>query len=516
MELKVFLTYIGLLFTAYNVNPEYRKLQIELSSIIWKVLFVITLILLFLSSNEIFKEYLLYTLDIKCYIYNWIWISKYHLIVVLNVFSLYKIFTASQLSKNNSKIFFELIKNLEVEKKYDLKSKVIKNNLENIFKYKNHQTFLSRLQNKIYNLISPSSNYLERIEKDLTKISQLQKDYLDNGGDINKLNEIEQLPNTKYTKIEKFRELLAKLIKPKSFQNYFSEVYNLILDKKFIKYILKNDEQFGLEILRYIAQYGYFIESYQYIEYFLKKTLSNKNSLVFKLLYENKENIKFIIENQQYENGFDLGLIVCETIENLVIKNKKELQKVYSNNNENKVYKHISNLYKILGELETDKMHLAGTPYYIQIELIKLIDFSEKQENQNLAFQLLLKQLDTMKDLSLKTKGNYFIEHNFDDLLEESFKIENINEDLVLEIALYYSDYIFDKFTKIITVENKVESFKNFIDKTNNQFIILVYLKVFNKYRSYNGKDYISYTKIDKNLQQYWNEIYTFLKAKED
>ena len=56
MELKTFVTYMGLLFTAYNLNPEYKKFQIKLSSIIWKFIFVITLILLFLSSNELFTD----------------------------------------------------------------------------------------------------------------------------------------------------------------------------------------------------------------------------------------------------------------------------------------------------------------------------------------------------------------------------------------------------------------------------------------------------------------------------
>ena len=511
MELKVFLTYIGLLIAAYNVNPEYRKIKTKLSLKSYKVLFYSTLFLLFVSNNKWIKYQLIHVFQIDMYFHHWIWVSKYHIVVFLNLFSLYKIFTATKLNKNNSQIFFELIKNLEVEKKYDLKSKLIKENLDNIFQLKNYQKILFKIQNNTYNFISPNSNHFKIIKKEISKISEVQKEYLDNDGDLNKINEIGKILDTKYTKIEKFRNNIAKYIKSNTLQNYFFEIYHFILDKRFIKYIIKNDEQFGLEILRYIAKYKYFTESHQYTEYFLKKIFSNKNSLVFKSPYD-KEIINFLKENQQYKNGFDLGLILCEAIEKLIVQNQKELQKNSLNNSKNKVYKHICDLYEILRCLDPDEMHLAGTPYYIQKELVKSINFSEKKEDQNLAFQLLLNQLYAMKDLELKTKNNYFIEHNFDSLLEELLKIENINDKLALEIALNYSDYIFDEHSKI-ELKNRVE---NFIDKTNNQFIISVYIKVFDKFRRYNGKDYISYTKMKKKFQQSWSEINVFLKVKEE
>jgi multisubunit Na+/H+ antiporter MnhB subunit len=67
MELQFFLTYIGLLITAYNVNEEHRKIKIKLSLIRWRVIFFITLLLLFISSNVLIKE-----LNIQTYFYNFI------------------------------------------------------------------------------------------------------------------------------------------------------------------------------------------------------------------------------------------------------------------------------------------------------------------------------------------------------------------------------------------------------------------------------------------------------------
>jgi len=517
MSLEGLLSYIGLLITAYSITQEYNRIKLKLSSITYNIIFFITLIVLFLSSNEYLRNFLIYKINIREYFTCIVWQSKYHILIFLNIFSLYKIFISAKLNKNNSKIFFELVKNLEVEKKYDLKSKLIKDNLDKIFKYRNYDNILLKIQNRVYNFISPNSSYYSRIKKGINQVSKLQKSYLDSGGDFNKLNEIGKLPITDYTKIENIRKYISEWIKPKLFQNYFTEVYNFILDKKFIKYIIKNDEQLGLEILKYIAQYQYFAESYRYTEYFLKKTLSNKNSLAFKYLLDyandSNSNLKFMIENQ-CENSFDLGLIICETIENIIIKNEEKLQIISFNYEDNKIYKHISNLYKILRGLEVDKMHLAGTPYYIQNELIKLIDFSKQQENQNLAFQILLEQLHIMKDLILKTNNNDFIKQNFNNLFEEVFKNKNINEDLALEIALCYSDYIFDKFSKATNIEDRIKKFKKFIDKTDNQFIISIYLKVFDKDRRYNGKDYISYIKSNQNLQKHWDKINNYLQNK--
>ena len=65
-----------------------------------------------------------------------------------------------------------------------------------------------------------------------------------------------------------------------------------------------------------------------------------------------------------------------------------------------------------------------------------------------------------------------------------------------------------------MTIEKRIKNFKEFINKTNNQFIVSTYLKVFDNTRSYNGKDYISYRKSNLKLEVYWNEINTFLESK--
>jgi len=272
-------------------------------------------------------------------------------------------------------IFFDLIRNLEVQKKYDIKNRLIKENLDNIFKYKDYKGIWFKIKYKIYIFINPHISWKKRIDKSIRQASKAQHDYLSAGGKLSQLNTIGNLPDTKYTITENFRKYISGYIKPKPFQNYFSEIYEFLLNKKFMKQIIKNDEQFALEILTYIAKYNYFIESNEYIQYFLKKELSNQNSLVFKLLCEDDNDIIFLKENQQYENGFDLGLIICETIGQFIIENQKDLQKIYSEDSENSIYKHISDLYKILKKLDTDKMYLAGTPYYIQKELIQLIEF---------------------------------------------------------------------------------------------------------------------------------------------
>jgi len=500
MELKTFVTYMGLLFTAYNLNPEYKKFQIKLSSIIWKFIFVITLILLFLSSNELFRKFLIYQIHIKNYIAEWIWVSKYHLLVLLNMISVYMIFNFTKLNKYNHKEFFELVKNLETEKKDDLKSKLIKDNLDRIFNLKNYKTF----KNRLYNFILP----IDKLQKKLLRISELQIKNFQINKNFDSFNESEDFRNIEDTKIEKVRKKIANFIKPKSFQNYFEEIYRFLLDEKFIKYIIKNDEQLGLNILEKISEYKYFTESYEFGEFFLKQTLSNSNSLSFKYLFDNNQNVNFIIDNQGYENGFDLGLIICETIENLVRQNKKALQNLYLEYSENKVYKHISNLYEILRRLEVNKIHLSNNPYYLQQDLINLVDFSLDENKQNLAFHLILRQLDCIEYLASKTTENVIIQ-NMNDLIGALFRVTiNKNESLLLKFALYYYEYVF-KYPSKIPIKRKIRNFINFIENSDKK-VTLLYLKVFenNKYL----RKLYSHYKLSDEYKKEWRELFEYLK----
>ena len=48
-----------------------------------------------------------------------------------------------------------------------------------------------------------------------------------------------------------------------------------------------------------------------------------------------------------------------------------------------------------------------------------------------------------------------------------ALKTESLNEDMSLEIALNYSDYIFDKFENSTTFKQRIENFKNFVNKSS-------------------------------------------------
>jgi len=119
-----------------------------------------------------------------------------------------------------------------------------------------------------------------------------------------------------------------------------------------------------------------------------------------------------------------------------------------------------------------------------------------------------------MKVLALKSDNDDFLEKNINQLLKNIFEIQSIDNNIILEIALIYSEYIFERFVKIVPIEKRIENFKEFINKSNNPFITSTYLKVFDVSRSYNGKDYTSYTKSNQTLQKHWNEISIFLNQK--
>ncbi|WP_122893463.1 hypothetical protein [Arcobacter peruensis] len=507
MNLSDFLTYIGFFIAAYSITQEYNRIKFRLSSKYWLVLFYLSLFLMFFSTFDWLKTLLIQEYYIKCIFNDFFWQSKYQIIFLINIISLYFMYTSTKLRKSNSKEFYELLYELETEKKYSYFDKLVKENLENIFKYKN----LINLRVRVYNKIDPSISHNKRIMNNNSELSLKKKKFLDDGGDFSKLNNIGNIPSTRYTFIEDKRRSISNILKTNN--NDFENIYNItVANTNRIKCYKNYDENFALGILKNIAKYQYYSESFNYIEKYLTVNLMDRKSLLFKNLYHDENNIQtnFIYENQNYEAGFDLGYIICTVIVKLLKKHQLLLSKNKYDYGNNEHIKHIYQLYELLGRLDGNKTHLNGEPLYIQRDLIKLIDFTKTVENQNIAFDILLNQINIIQELLLSSKETNNL-NLYESMLINIFNIDNILDNILVEIGLSYSNYIFDNKNGK-TIEEKIEEFRIFIiSNQNNISCIQVFMKVFDEHRTYNGRDYISYTKNCKSKQMYWKTIFEFL-----
>lgn len=514
MSLENFLNYIGFFIAAYGMTQEYNRIKLKLSANVWKVLFFLTLFLIFLSTFDWIKDFLIKKCYIRYAFNDFFWQSKYQIIFIINLVSLYFIFKSTKLRKNNSKNFYNLLCELKNNSQELMFNKLIKENLTNIFKYKKHKSIFYKIRLYLYPKIDHSYSYNKRIMESVKALAEQEREeYINNGGTISKLNTTDISSYTQYTKAENIRKYIANIIRP-SDEDYFEKIYQLsFLDKNQIKHYKESDEVIGLEILRNIVKYEYFSESFEYIEKYLILNLSDRKSLLFKNLCHDKNNThtKFIYENQKYEDGFDLGYIVCVVIAKLLEKYKNLLQKNIIDNGDNANIKHINQLYEILSRLDGDRTHLSGEPLYIQRTLVKYIDFTKNIEQQNIAFDIIRNQIHSVKNLASNS-----IEANslklFENLIENIFNIDNVSEDILVEIASIYVNYIFRPNTDNKEIERKNEEFKSFIKLSKVQKKLLnIYVKVFDENRRENNNDYISYTKKNEEFVAYWQRINEFL-----
>ncbi len=513
MSLENFLNYIGFLIAAYGITQEYIRIKLRLGNKIYVLVFFLSLFLMFLSTFDWLKIELTQRAYIQILFYDFVWQSKYQIIVFVNLLSLYCIFNSTRLKKNNSENFYNLLYELKQDGKELILNKLIKENFTNIFKYKEYECVIYRIRLFLYYRLDPSDSHNKRINKKISQLAEEQKKYIENGGDISKLNTVGTLPNTQLTRFENIRKSLANYVKPYR-ENYFEKIYQLsFLDKNQIKHYKESDEVVGLEILRNIAKYEYFSESFEYIEKYLILNLSDRKSLLFKNLYHDKNNThtKFIYDNQKYEDGFNLGYIICVVIAKLLEKYKNLLQKNIIDNEDNANLKHINQLYEILSRLDGDLTHLSSEPLYIQRTLVKYIDFTKNIEQQNMAFDIIRDQIHSMKNLASNSNEANNLKL-FENLIENIFNIDNVSEEILVEIASVYVDYIFRINTDNKKIEKKNEEFKSFIVSSRVQKKLLnIYIKVFDINRREHDNDYISYTKNNKEFETYWQKTFNFL-----
>ena len=104
MSLENFLNYIGFLIAAYGITQEYIRIKLRLGNKIYVLVFFLSLFLMFLSTFDWLKIELTQRAYIQILFYDFVWQSKYQIIVFVNLLSLYCIFNSTRLKKTIVKI----------------------------------------------------------------------------------------------------------------------------------------------------------------------------------------------------------------------------------------------------------------------------------------------------------------------------------------------------------------------------------------------------------------------------
>ena len=127
-----------------------------------------------------------------------------------------------------------------------------------------------------------------------------------------------------------------------------------------------------------------------------------------------------------------------------------------------------------------------------------------------MAFDIIRNQIHSIKYLASNSNEANNLKL-FENLIENIFSIDNVSEEILVEIASVYVDYIFKINTGNKKIEKKNEEFKSFIVSSRVQKKLLnIYVKVFDTRREH-GNDYISYIKTNEELEDYWQKIKEFL-----
>lgn len=491
MDLSTILTYIGLLISAYGATQEYIRLKLKLAPLKYTILFTVSLFLLYIATLE-FVEYELITygtIHFNSGISLYLWEMKHLILLTINLFSLYIIIKASKLTSRNQKQFLDLIHELRANKNYAMLHKLIKENLEIIFKIKYNKTFEDKA--KDYN-IKQFQNLIKTDTKE-------------------RITKLEELKDKIFYKVHNY---LGNFSLKK---NIINEIFKYtVSDKVIIKSVTELNELLGIEILKNILKYKAFDSEFK--NRFLINSFKNRESYVYKeyIIGHTGTIYDFFNDNQQYEQGLDIGLNICFAILELIEDNQEILVENYQDFELKPIFKHIRELFEALENTDPFKSHYSNLPHVIQKVILKNIDLSKEEET--VGFYFLNSLFSVMKELNIKCNGCYI--ESFNSLyFGFIYNARNAYNDNLIRIGCHYIDYMFNDMY-IENIENHVQQFKKHIEQTyssEKEVLFQMYLMVLDKRRERGDcEDYIAYThaNIDSKITKYWDEIENLLNSK--
>jgi DNA repair exonuclease SbcCD ATPase subunit len=412
----------------------------------------------------------------------------------------------------------KILKNIEEYRKKALKDYEILNNELNSFDIIEYEKKYEKNKEDLKNLKVLLNEQIEMSKKLKKEIDELNSYYYnDEYNSINNINkELEELKK----RIKKNEIEIEEIKKEKNNYNVINyDILNEELEKyyqeknkiKIEKPILKNKE----------------LENYDIIQLFnIKKNILNEN---YSLILENLNNeLELIEKNIYFLSMITNNLFIYNNECNECIKNKKIINRIISNNNEEKkieINKSINEiLVKIVYEKEVDNMikynEYLSLNYHMN-EMIKKIKEEIKMTNIN---KDKINKLELIiKDLENENVINYIKMEKINILLNKMENNENIVNKLIdkrkelehIEMNIIdINKELGQKEERYINMEEKISEHKRNIEK----MVIISYEK--EKYEQYKiilGIDGLSKYYIGnyiKDISTYCNNIITQLIEK--
>ena len=152
MELWTILTYISIIIAIYALSTQYLKIQWKLANILWKSLFFISMVLLFLLSFPSVQNFCFVT-AFKKFIENMVKTDipqdiYFFILRFIQIISLLVIINTKTLRNWNTKKFQMLLDSLIIEHKWDILFILLEKNIEKIFLLRNKRNRAWRLHQK--------------------------------------------------------------------------------------------------------------------------------------------------------------------------------------------------------------------------------------------------------------------------------------------------------------------------------------------------------------------------------
>lgn len=337
MDIWGLLTYLGLLIAIYTFSPSYYKLNIKLSNPLWKLLFLLSLLIIYFLSFDV----VLILINDNTFLENKVWLILLFLLTFHFLF-LYFILVKSRLTNYNKEIFLEGISSLINLWKYDELYKIIDWNIYEIF-------------NLYYKCFSFKDRILKHFkwyyrfdfvisDEQLNLISEVINSDIVIKNNDNEADKCSNIINRKIDEIKFFFKSITLNNLNYSINNLLFNRLGLSFSKRPIienifhisifelskKYSLNNVD-LAFKILKLLVKYNNKDDLKTFLEWFLVNVFSNMESLVTsQIIKHNSKNewnkwayYLFLLENIDIEF---ISYIIDLSIHNLIFKDNVNIR----------------------------------------------------------------------------------------------------------------------------------------------------------------------------------------------
>ena len=402
MELWTILTYISIIIAIYALSTQYLKIQWKLANILYKSLFFISMVLLFLLSFPSVQNFCFVT-ALKKVIENIVKTDipqdiYFFILRFIQIISLLVIINTKTLRNWNIKKFQKLLDSLIIEHKWDILFILLEKNIKKIFLLRNKRNRAWRLHQKYCTeplQIIINWNTYSSTKKDFWKITW---------------------------RVFKKSQAFLKIVLPLFYQD--NHILNDTMSDQLARKLWNSNEKLWLQ---FIEQYIKYNDSWlqEFSKQFLIELLLNQNNVTYYQLKEvdyekdtiENKNMGILLQNSE---KLSLESILSIVIHKLIFnrENKTLLNKYYSPseweyNIDNKdIVLHIWRLIRLYNFIDWKKLHLWNIPIFFIKDLIEITDWTlydrtDILEYQTATYYLIIEIFEMIEKICNKTEWKY-------------------------------------------------------------------------------------------------------------